>query len=150
MAAYRRVGFTLVEIMIVVVIMAVLAATIIPQFTNSATDAKISSLSFNLHTLRSQIELYKLQHSGTPPTLTAGALPQMTSYTDASGDAQATSDATHIYGLYLSKMPANSIDAKNGIVTTSTWPGTATSDGGWLYQGTTGNIAPNTVGHEAD
>ena len=43
--------------MIVVVIMAVLAATIIPRFSASTEDAKTSQLRFNVHTLRSQTEL---------------------------------------------------------------------------------------------
>ena len=51
--------------LIVVVIMAILAATIIPQFTDSTKDAKASTTKFNLHTLRSQIELYRTQHNGT-------------------------------------------------------------------------------------
>ena len=54
---YRRSAFTLIEVLIVVVIMAVLAATIIPQFSASTEDAKTSQLSFNVHTMRSQIEL---------------------------------------------------------------------------------------------
>jgi prepilin-type N-terminal cleavage/methylation domain-containing protein len=38
--ATRRIGFTLIEVLIVVVIMAVLAATIIPQFSSSTDEAK--------------------------------------------------------------------------------------------------------------
>ncbi len=52
MAIGRRNAFTLIEVLIVVIIMAVLAATIIPQFSSSTTDAKISSLKFNLAALR--------------------------------------------------------------------------------------------------
>jgi len=63
----RRNAFTLIEVLIVVIIMAVLAATIIPQFTTSTKDAKDSTLKFNMHTLRSQIELYKLHHLGKYP-----------------------------------------------------------------------------------
>ena len=39
----RRSAFTLIEVLIVVVIMAILAATIIPQFTDSTKDAKAST-----------------------------------------------------------------------------------------------------------
>ena len=42
MRSRRSSGFTLVEILIVVVIMAVLAATIIPQFSSATNDAKTS------------------------------------------------------------------------------------------------------------
>ena len=65
-----RHAFTLVEVLIVVVIMAVLAATIIPQFADTTSDAKKNTTIFNLQTMRSQIETYKAQHSsGLPATL---------------------------------------------------------------------------------
>ena len=63
-ANVRRSAFTLIEVLIVVIIMALLAATIIPQFSTSTTDAKKSSLDFNLHTMRSLIEMYKVHHNG--------------------------------------------------------------------------------------
>ena len=56
-------GFTLVEILIVVVILGILAAIVIPQFTQASTEAKTNSLCSDLQTLRSQIELYKVQHN---------------------------------------------------------------------------------------
>ena len=62
-------GFTLVEILIVVVILGILAAIVIPQFTEASTEAKVSRLASDLQTMRSQIELYKVQHSDTPPLL---------------------------------------------------------------------------------
>ena len=147
-----RSGFTLVEILIVVVIMAVLAATIIPQFSSSATDAKNSSLSFNLHTLRSQIELYKLHHNGAVPAITSGALPQLTMYTDVAGATSATSDATHTFGPYVqSKLPTNPLNNANVVTASAAFPPTAaTTDGGWLYNATTGQIAPNDANHLTD
>ena len=74
---WRR-GFTLIEILIVVVIMAILAATIIPQFTDSTADAEIATTEFNLNTLRAQIELYKAQHGGTPPAISGGLITGLT------------------------------------------------------------------------
>src|SRR6185503_3199509 len=58
----RKGGFTLVEILIVVIILGILAAIVIPQFTSASQDARKNSLTSQLQTLRSQIELYKLQH----------------------------------------------------------------------------------------
>ena len=54
--AYRnRKGFTLVEILIVVIILGILAAIVIPQFTSASSDARQSSLTSQLQTLRSQV-----------------------------------------------------------------------------------------------
>ncbi len=64
-----RKGFTLVEILIVVVILGILAAIVIPQFTNASTEAKGANLKSNLQTVRAQLELYKLRNNDTPPTL---------------------------------------------------------------------------------
>ncbi len=69
MTTYRttRKGFTLVEILIVVIILGILAAIVIPQFSNASQDARRSSLQSTVQTLRSQIELYKLQHGDAIP-----------------------------------------------------------------------------------
>jgi general secretion pathway protein G len=62
-----RKGFTLVEILIVVVILGILAAIVIPQFTNASTEAKEANLKSNLQSVRSQIELYKIRHDDVAP-----------------------------------------------------------------------------------
>ena len=62
-----RSGFTLVEILIVVIILGILAAIVIPQFTNASNDARNNSIASTLQTVRSQIELFKIQHGDTPP-----------------------------------------------------------------------------------
>jgi general secretion pathway protein G len=71
-ARYTKRGFTLVEILIVVIILGILAAIVIPQFTNASQDARKSSLVSQLQTLRSQIELFKLQHGDALPNLVGG------------------------------------------------------------------------------
>src|SRR3954451_16823591 len=65
----RQSGFTLVEILIVVIILGILAAIVIPQFTNASQDARKNSLPSQLQTIRSQLELYKMQHLDQPPAL---------------------------------------------------------------------------------
>jgi general secretion pathway protein G len=111
----RRSAFTLIEVLIVVIIMAVLAATIIPQFSSSTKDAKESSVKFNLQTMRSQIERYKFDHNGQLPAADKFAN-QMTQYTDVSGNAVTAADATHNLGPYMETVPANSFNGQNGIV----------------------------------
>src|SRR5688500_19436301 len=70
----RKTGFTLVEILIVVIILGILATIVIPQFTNASTEARWSSTASLLQTSRSQIELFKLQHSDALPDLVAGTV----------------------------------------------------------------------------
>jgi general secretion pathway protein G len=130
-----RSAFTLVEVLIVVVIMAILAATIIPQFTDSTNDAKVSTSKFNLHTMRSQIELYKAHHNGQLPSAT---LAELTIATDADGSAGGP------FGPYMREIPANPFTNVSTVKSISTDPavvGDVTSGGGgWLYNATTGGV----------
>src|ERR1051325_9122974 len=96
-------GFTLVEILIVVIILGILAAIVIPQFTNASQDARKSSLVSQLQTLRSQIELFKLQHSDKLPNLVADWTP-MTTKTDITGAAWTAGTG---YGPYMQAIPVN-------------------------------------------
>ncbi len=99
MKAYRSVkrGFTLVEILIVVIILGILAAIVIPQFTNASQDARRSSLSSTVQTLRAQIELYKLQHGDQLPDLTANWDPMIAASTFNGNSC----------GPYMQSTPAN-------------------------------------------
>ncbi len=60
-----RRAFTLIEILIVVVILGILAAIVIPQFTDASQEAMTSSLLTQLQTIRSQTELHNVQNPVT-------------------------------------------------------------------------------------
>jgi prepilin-type N-terminal cleavage/methylation domain-containing protein len=133
----NRGGFTLVEVLIVVVIMAILAATIIPQFSDSTKDAKNNTAKFNLHTIRSQIELFKSQHDGKVPT----DLNDLTKKTNAAGTVGTT--AAFPYGPYLQELPPNPYTASAKISVASSNPPSAASgatDAGWLYHAASGGV----------
>lgn len=135
----KRNAFTLVEVLIVVVIMAVLAATIIPQFSDSSKDAKISSAKFNLHTIRSQIELYKSQHDGLVP---GDDLLELTQTTNVKGTTS-TGDGPLVYGPYIAKIPPNPFTNSNLVLEITNDPAATTdvtTTDGWLYNKTAGKV----------
>ena len=140
-------GFTLVEILIVVVILGILAAIVIPQFTNASTEAQTSALCADLQTMRSQIELYKIQHiDALPPTTSFAAFEAaMTGYTlkDGTASTQGTPGAV---GPYMQKIPSNpfiSIEANKNQITFA--GATVPSSGveGWWMNATTGEFRAN-------
>jgi general secretion pathway protein G len=111
-------GFTLVEILIVVVILGILAAIVIPQFTGASTEAKESALVSDLQSIRSQIELYKIQHNDILPgeiLLTGGSVQAATAITfvnaltlktDQYGNV-GTDTLVNRFGPYMQKLPEN-------------------------------------------
>lgn len=66
--AMRR-GFTLVEVLIVSVILGLLAAIVLPQFANASVTARKTALMHQLQRLRSQVQLFKVQHGDATPAL---------------------------------------------------------------------------------
>lgn len=67
MRTRRPNGFTLVEILIVVVILGILAAIVVPQFTNASNEAVKGAIQSQIQTIDSQIELFRVQHQGAFP-----------------------------------------------------------------------------------
>jgi general secretion pathway protein G len=122
----RKGGFTLVEILIVVIILGILAAIVIPQFTSASQDARKNSLVSQLQTLRSQLELYKLQHLDQLPSTLVGATPawtQLTVKTDASG---ATGTTTAFpFGPYLQADPVNPLNSQTAVLVVTADPASA-------------------------
>ena len=108
-----RGGFTLVELLIVVIILAILAAIVVPQFIGATDDARLASADTTLTNMRASIDLYYNQHAEYPSALADGGaglintsaafISQLSQYTTADGDVALTKDATHIYGPYLRK-----------------------------------------------
>jgi len=148
MTRNRKSGFTLVEILIVVIILGILAAIVIPQFTNASQDARKNSLTSQLQTIRSQLELAKLQHrdvvSGSLTTGGATAWGQLTIKTN---DDYSTT-GTPLFGPYFNGAPTNSLNGNVSVAVltsglepafdSSPTGGAATI--GWFYHTPTGKI----------
>lgn len=125
-------GFTLVEILIVVVILGILAAIVIPQFTNASTSAKSSAMKRQLQTLRRQLDLYKLHHNDAYPTQ-AQLWANMINRTDADG----TLNAAGAFGPYLERAPLN-VFTNSAVVAA---PGAGSGSDGWEFDPTDGTIS---------
>jgi type II secretion system protein G len=175
---FAQAGFTLVELLIVVIILAILAAIVIPQFSSSTTDAQESALDANLSSLRSSIELYKVQHTAYPGgtassgvaaiactgTVGTGAINTNQAWvdhlllaSDAAGNTCTLGDPiTFKFGPYVRKgIPADPITQKGAvvadIVATSTGAALApaAATGGWAVDTKSGQIVMNSNGHDS-
>ncbi len=64
-----RKGFTLVELLVVVLILSALAFIAVPRISESATNAKINACKTNVDLLNSQLELYYAKNGSWPADL---------------------------------------------------------------------------------
>ena len=160
-------GFTLVELLIVVIILAVLAAIVVPQFGSSTEDAKVSTIKTDLAALRNALELYYHQHDSRYPgvlretdgstvtdatTCPAAFIAQLTQYTDRTGKTSGTRTGAFQYGPYIKaqSLPANpflDINANNieCDVTEDDLSAAITADGdpGWKFYTKIGRLVAN-------
>jgi type II secretion system protein G len=136
-------GFTLVELLIVVVILAILAAVVIPQFTNASAEAKESAMRASLATLRQAISLYRVQHNEAYPGQGGWTelVTQLTTGTKADGTAGTQ------YGPYLrTGFPVNPVTGTSTGKTVATMPGAASGPEAWVYSTSTGELRANVAG----
>lgn len=130
-----RGGFTLIEIMIVIVILGVMAAIAIPQYVGANAQARTTCLLSNLHAIRRQIELYKHHHRNLPAAegeTDADFTRRMTTRTDPNG-AVGTE-----FGPYLERIPINVF---NGLRTIRVGgPPAGTNTNGWRFDPLTGEF----------
>ena len=128
----RRPRFTFVEILIVVVILASLAALMVPQFGQASVDPDLAALSATLQTVRTQLQYYMVQHDGAFPSF-ADWDKQMLSQTRPDGRLSAKGSC----GPYLLQIPANPVDGSRRISPTRD------GSGGWMYDEQTGHFQSN-------
>ena len=140
-------GFTLVEILIVVVILGIMAAIVLPKFSNASEAARAAMLADDLRIIRIQIGVFAAQHNsvapGYPlcdphaaPTEKAFVL-QMTMASDSGGKVADPGTPGFPYGPYLREIPINPFNGKNTVEmigNDAKMPSEADDSHGWVYQ----------------
>ncbi len=155
----RASAFTLVEIMIVVVLLAILAVIVLPSLTRGTTMAKESALASEVGMLRRFILIYASQHLEVAPGYPNGnttAAPggdvfrdQAMLSSNAMGQTAAIGTPGFKYGPYLSKIPANPFNGKDTVQMLGNgqaWPAAADDSDGWICKPETGEIRPDNTG----
>jgi len=124
----RRSGFTLIEVLIVIVVIAILAAIVIPRLLGAGREAREASLRAHLQEIRNAIGLFQAQCGDYPAALTD----IMATSAPATGGNGVTINAADFRGPYLTtpdgNLPKNPITGANVVGTD------------WTYTATTGAV----------
>ena len=118
----RRRGFTLIELVIVVLVLGIIAAVAAPKLFDDTTSARESGTRQSLTTIRNAIELYRA---------TTGNYPPFATFTTALKSS-----------LQGGTFPSPQVGAKSGVNSVRQFTGTfsATGGSGWAYNPATGEF----------
>lgn len=157
-------GFSLIEILVMVVILGVLGAIVLPKFSDASNITRENTLKDDLRYVRTQIIVFKAQHGNTAPGYPSGKttaspteqdyLLQMTGYTDEFCNI-VKQNSTKKFGPYLKRMPVNPLNGQSTILMVpngSRMPpgGLPDNSTGWIYKPQTLELIPNTPGNDSE
>jgi prepilin-type N-terminal cleavage/methylation domain-containing protein len=130
-------GFSLIEMVIVVVIIAILSAIAVPKLSRGSQGAAESALHGDLRVLRAAVDLYMTEHGGVVPA-DPGVTPknfvdQLTKYTDDQGTVSATKTGAFVYGPYLREVPTLPLGSNKGQSGVAIILTASPSTIGWVY-----------------
>ncbi len=159
-------GYTLLELLVVTIILAIVAVIVVPQIASLADNTKFSALDSNLASIRSAVERY-YQHHGVYPGLNQSKdgpacpsggikgtgeansersfIDQLTGYSSAAGYTCTTTDAAFRYGPYFRRdtLPPNPLTGDDKLIISTA--GTLLLEGaataaGWKFDTITGRF----------
>lgn len=135
----KKKGFTIIELMVAIAIIALIAAITIPRFTNITNNAKVANVQENLANIRTSIAMYYVEHSSFP------------SYTSESTsldyDVSINGNLSEAFSRYYSKKElASTPEASNlgiSIKKSNKVLRKRDNSGGWVYEESSGKIYAN-------
>lgn len=152
-------GFTLVEILVVVVLLGILAVVVLPLIASGAISAKESALALDLQMLRRFVLIYKGQHLEVAPGYPDGDttqtpteeafIDQMTLSTNVNGQTAPVGAPGFERGPYMMRIPANSLNNKTTIQIlgdAEDFPADADDSHGWIYKPATSEVRSDSTG----
>lgn len=117
----RQRGFTLIELVMVIVIIGVLSAIIVPNFLDYVGRSQAATTKANLQLLRTAIQNFRSDNGGTWPA----------------------ANLSNLAPTYLPAIPEDGVNNSSAVV------GTADGTGGWHWDTATRVLKPNLSGADA-
>ncbi|MFI5380232.1 MAG: type II secretion system protein [Tepidisphaerales bacterium] len=153
-------AFTTIELLIVITILGILAAIVVPRFSDASPATRENALKDDLRYLRTQVVVFKAQHRDVAPGYPNGnvlAVPsasdfisQMTGRTDELVRV-GTAPACNL-GPYLPRIPPNPVNGRDTIMVVANGTSLPAADNstGWIYQPQTLEVVPNCTGVDSE
>lgn len=106
-------GFTLVELLVVIVVLAILAAIVLPKFMNSSMRGKESALKSDLKLLRNAVTVFQADTGYCPLAIADLALTSAPAKGLDSAGTQCTITGNDWHGPYLESVPKDPISGND-------------------------------------